>query len=216
MRDAVARRRQSSSAEEEVQEEEEEEVVVFPAASPQGVFPDLATSAYAASAVCGFGALFSLYTMVVEHFKWDAKSFQRFSVATKIPVEVFCLSGPLVLVSAVIYAIMAVLWLLDSGSSSIFFISASWSAIMIDMSFVCYTNVMAEICANRVDVVLHVVNLFTVVFAFQHLRFVPLTFILCGLTFWGAVIAIRVCRRSQGGNLNDSNVPLSIFRPGSP
>jgi hypothetical protein len=166
-----------------------------------------------ASVICAFGAAFSLYTLLVEHMKWDPKSFQRFSVATKIPVEIFCISGPLVLVSAIIYTMLAGLLLTGSSSSSAFFIASSWSAIMIDMSFVCYSNAVYEIFSNRIDLVLHLVNAVTVVYTFNQLRFFPFTFVICGLSFWAVVIAIRVFRRLSA---NDRTPPSAIFRPGSP
>ena len=166
-----------------------------------------------ASLICAFGALFSLYTLVVEHMKWDPKSFQRFSVATKIPVEIFCISGPLVLVSAIIYTMLAGLLLTGSGSSSAFFIASSWSAIMIDMSFVCYSNAIYEIFSNKIDLVLHVVNAITVVYTFNQLKFFPFTFVICGLSFWAVVIAIRGFRNLSVKDRNSGN---TIFRPGSP
>lgn len=165
-----------------------------------------------AALVCAFGTVFSLHTLLIEHMKWDPKSFQKFSIATKIPVEIFCVSGPLVLVSAIIYTIMAGLLFLGGGSSSAFFIAASWSAIMIDMSFVCYTNALYEIFTNRVDLVLHIVNFFTVYNAFNQLRFFPFTFVICGLFFWTVVIGIRLVRRFRSGPVVNANV----FRPGSP
>jgi hypothetical protein len=167
-----------------------------------------------ASMFCLIGAVFSLHTLLVEHLKWDPKSFQRFSVATKIPVEIFCVSGPLVLVSAIIYSILAGLLYIGGGSSSAFFISASWSAIMVDMSFVCYSNAIYEIMTNRVDLVLHIVNLVTVYNAFTQLRFFPYTFVICGLSFWGVVIGIRCMRRFRAGEVRASNT--IVFRPGSP
>jgi len=165
-----------------------------------------------AAFVCLAGTLFSLHTMVVEHRKWNPKSFQRFSVATKIPVEIFCVSGPLVLVSAIIYTILAGLLLLGDGSASAFFIASSWSAIMIDMSFVCYSNPLYEIATNRVDLVLHLINLITVYNAFRQLRFFPFTFVICGLFFWAVVIGIRVMRRFRSSGVASSG----SFRPGSP
>jgi len=35
----------------------------------------------------------SLYSFLGERYKWT--SFERFSVTTKVPVLIFCLSGPL-------------------------------------------------------------------------------------------------------------------------
>lgn len=168
-----------------------------------------------ASVICAFGIIFSIYTLVMEQLKWDMKSFQRFSVATKIPVEVFCISGPLVLVSAIIYSILAGLLLTGSSSSSAFFIASSWSAIMIDMSFVCYNNALYEILTNKVDFILHVVNLATVYHTFIDLRFFPYIFVVCGLSFWAVVIGIRLVRRFRGG-APPQVVSQPGFRPGSP
>jgi len=163
-----------------------------------------------ASLICALGAIFSIYTLVIEQMKWDPRSFQRFSVATKIPVEVFCISGPLVLVSAIIYVIMAGLLFMGGSPTSTFFISSSWSAIMIDMSFVCYSSPFTEILTNKVDLILHIVNVITIYNSFNQLRFFPFTFVVCGLTFWGVVVALRLLRKFRAGE------NVNIFRPGSP
>ena len=146
--------------------------------------------------------------------RWDPKSFQRFSIATKIPVEIFCVSGPLVFVTSIIYLIMAGLLMLDTSTSSVFFLSTSWSAIMIDMSFVCYNQVLNEILANRVDIILHLVNFFTVGYSYHQLKFFPITFVICGLTFWGTVVLIRIYSRMRNGETMHSIVGTN--RPQSP
>jgi hypothetical protein len=151
-----------------------------------------------AAGICLLGAVSSIYALLVEQFKLDRASFSRFSVATKIPVEVLCLSGPLVLVSTIMYILLSALILLEGSSKYVFFISASWSAIVIDMSFVMYESV-SDVLANRIDLIIHIVNACTVANSFSQLNFFPYTFILSGSVFWLAVIIMRILNHSSRG-----------------
>lgn len=161
--------------------------------------------------LCLLGVGLSVLVLVGEQFHWFPNSFQRFSVATKIPIEIFCVTGPVVLLSAVIYTIMLVLLLMDSNTSSVFFLSASWTAILMDMTLICYDEVV-HLTKSKDDLAMHAINLLIVYFAFARLRFVPYTFILCGLFFWISVTALR--RKRQGAN--PYLVPEPAARSGSP
>lgn len=46
-----------------------------------------------AATIAGVGMIVSLYALLGERFKWA--SFTRFSVATKVPVVILCVSGPI-------------------------------------------------------------------------------------------------------------------------
>jgi len=159
-----------------------------------------------AAIACGVGAVASVVSLVLERSQWDIASYNRFSVATKVPVQVLCVSGPLVMVSACLYSLLAVL-LLMGGTREVFFISASWAAICIDMSAVLYDSV-AQMCANWVDLTLHAVNLFVVVHTFSRLPVLPGVFMVGGVVFWGVVLGMRLWRR-----LSDSKEPGR--RPGN-
>ncbi|KAH9259073.1 hypothetical protein BASA81_002693 [Batrachochytrium salamandrivorans] len=161
--------------------------------------------------LCLLGVGLSVLVLMGEQFHWFPNSFQRFSVATKIPIEIFCVTGPVVLLSAVIYTIMLVLLLMDSNTSSVFFLSASWTAILMDMTLICYDEVV-DLTKSKDDLAMHAINLLIVYFAFARLRFVPYTFILCGLFFWISVTVLR--RKRQGAN--PYLVPEPAARSGSP
>jgi hypothetical protein len=148
--------------------------------------------------VCMAGVAASLTSLAFEKYQWNMSSFSRFSIATKVPVQVFCVSGPLVMVSAFLYLILALLLLMD-GTREVFFIAASWTAICIDMSLVMYeTSAISQIANNWIDVCLHVVNALVVVHTFNKLHFFPVVFMASGVAFWGVVMSIRVYRKWRG------------------
>ena len=156
--------------------------------------------------ICVTGALLSCLSLAFERNQWDLASYNRFSIATKVPVQVLCVSGPLVLVSACLYSLLALL-LLMNGTREVFFIAASWSAICIDMSLVMYDS-LSQILANWIDIVIHLVNFAVLVHTFRQLRFFPVVFMVSGLTFWGVVIGIRLWRRYQESKTANNGGPL--------
>lgn len=160
------------------------------------------------AAVCAVGAVASLLCLARERYQWELASYNRFSVATKVPVQVLCVSGPLVLVSSCLYALLGAL-LLMGGTREVFYICSSWAAICIDMSFVLYDRVQ-QVFTNWIDVVIHVVNLFVITRTFRQLQTVPVVFITSGTVFWTVVLGMRLWRR-----VGEAREPASSKRHGN-
>jgi hypothetical protein len=138
------------------------------------------------------GVAVSVAALLGERLKWH--SFEHFSVATKVPVEIFCVSGPIVMVTAVLYALLAFLLASERATSTVFYISACWSIIFVDMSAMLYSE-WRDLLRGSVDVCLHSVNLVIVGYALLHMPYVPSTFILISLGCWYVVSALgSVCR----------------------
>jgi len=168
-------------------------ILASPMASSNEDFADFEPGDQLGAMVCVVGAVASLVSLALERYQWDLASYNRFSIATKVPVQVFCVSGPLVLVSACLYSLLALLLLMD-GTREVFFVTASWTAICVDMSCVMY-DAVGQMLSNWIDVVLHLVNIAILAHTFRQLDFLPSVFIASGSAFWGVVIGIRICRR---------------------
>jgi hypothetical protein len=152
------------------------------------------------------GVVVSLAALLGERLKWA--SFEHFSVATKVPVEIFCVSGPIVMVTAVLYALLAFLLASERATSTVFYISACWSIIFVDMSAMLYSE-WRDLLRGSVDVCLHSVNLVIVGYALLHMPYVPSTFILISLGCWyvrcccgdgrGVVVATAAVEAARDG-----------------
>ncbi len=128
----------------------------------------------------------------------------KFSVSTKIPVQIFCISGPLVFVTLILYSLLAILiYLQPNKTISVFYISTSWSIIFIDMNITYYfrqpfymmqqqqqqqlqdTFIQPTLSdLSKIDLLLHLVNIITTIHSYSKLPFVPVAFILSSLSFW--------------------------------
>lgn len=137
-----------------------------------------------------------------------ASNPNHFSVSTKIPVQIFCISGPLVFVTFILYSLLAILiYLQPNKTISVFYISTSWSIIFIDMNVTYYfrqpfylmqqqqqqqlqqnmqdTFIQPTLSdLSKIDLLLHLVNIITVIHSYSRLPFVPVAFILSSLSFW--------------------------------
>jgi hypothetical protein len=146
-----------------------------------------------------------------ERLKWH--SFGHFSVATKVPVEIFCVSGPIVMVTAVLYALLVFLLASERATSTVFYISACWSIIFVDMSAMLYSE-WRDLLRGSVDVCLHSVNLVIVGYALLHMPYVPSTFILISFGCWYVSALGSGCRAAASPSRHGvrvANTCLSRF-----
>jgi len=149
-----------------------------------------------AAMVAVLGMAASVYALLGERYKWS--SFVGFSVATKVPVEIFFVSGPIVMVTFLLYAVLAFLLSTERATSTVFYISASWAMIFIDMSLVLYDD-WRDIFRKYVDTCLHTVNIYIAVYALINMPYTPTTFILITQACWGTLVMTRVVRRFMDG-----------------
>jgi len=145
-----------------------------------------------ASFVAVLGVLTSFYALLGERFKWA--SFGSFSVATKVPVEVFCVEGPIVMVTFVLYALLAFLLATERATSTCFYISASWAIIFMDMCIILHKD-WRDIYKQNIDSMLHFVNAYISTFCLVNMQYLPTSFLLISLACWGALVMSRVIRR---------------------
>jgi len=158
---------------------------------------------------CFAGAGVSAVALYGEHRKWPSQA--AFSVATKVPVELFCISGPIVLVTFTLYLLLMFLvvtchhsaraeaeHLEDVNYSTcmapVFYISAGWSTVYVDLCFALYSDI-SELFRQRFDMSLHAINCALTVLAFFSLGEMPWAFLLCGVGFWSSILFARIWRR---------------------
>mmetsp|Transcript_9154 Transcript_9154/g.18023 ORF Transcript_9154/g.18023 Transcript_9154/m.18023 type:complete len:239 (-) Transcript_9154:394-1110(-) len=145
-----------------------------------------------AATIAGVGMIVSLYALLGERFKWA--SFTRFSVATKVPVVILCVSGPIVMVTFILYAFLAFLLVTERATSTCFYISASWTVIFTDMSLILYRD-WRDLCRRNVDLSLHIVNSVILIYTFANMPYTPTSFVLISLGCWGSLVMSRVFKR---------------------
>mmetsp|Transcript_15928 Transcript_15928/g.25989 ORF Transcript_15928/g.25989 Transcript_15928/m.25989 type:complete len:140 (+) Transcript_15928:1166-1585(+) len=134
-----------------------------------------------ATSTAVIGMLVSIFALLGERLKWA--SFAEFSVATKVPVEVFFVSGPIVMVTLLLYGILAFLLATEQATSTVFYISASWAIIFLDMSLILYKE-WKDMFRRNIDICLHSVNIVITAYAFSHMPYTPTAFIIISLGCW--------------------------------
>mmetsp|Transcript_310 Transcript_310/g.369 ORF Transcript_310/g.369 Transcript_310/m.369 type:complete len:178 (+) Transcript_310:275-808(+) len=160
-----------------------------------------------AAAICAFGMLSCCVAFTAEELRWS--SYGQFSIATKIPVQIFGVKGPLVMVSALLYFLMGVLLISETGTGTVFYFCASWSVIYIDMGMEWY-NSWRAMFAPTIDIIIHLTNFVVVFYSLLKLSYFPVTFILAGSGLWGVLVLMRLCvrardRQSGTKSLKDGN-----------
>lgn len=143
------------------------------------------------------GLFTSCLAYIGEMFRWP--SFLRFSVTTKVPIQIFGVNGPLVMVGAVIYLMLVVYFSLLAprrGTGFPFYITTMWSIIFIELGFDHYKT-WIDMCTPVVDIVLHAVNAVIITYSFLKLNYFPVTFLLGGSFFWGMLVLARVCSKAK-------------------
>ena len=145
-----------------------------------------------ASCVACFGMLASIIAMIGEKYKWA--SFGEFSIATKVPVELFFVTGPIVLVTTLLYGMFAFLLATERATSTVFYFSASWSVIFTDMSLILYKD-WRTLVHRRIDMCLHAVNIITAGYSFANMAYMPTSFLLIVSGCWGCLVMSRVVKR---------------------
>lgn len=145
----------------------------------------------------------------------------RFSVSTKIPVQIFCISGPLVLLTLILYLLLLILlYLQPNRTTSVFYISSSWTIIFMDMNVTYYFRQPVYLLPqhqqhhpigsyfynhpglydlSKTDLSLHLVNIITVIHSYSKLPFIPLAFIIGSLSFWFVyfILSFILCFQSN-------------------
>merc|ERR1712176_1236425 len=101
---------------------------------------------------------------VGEARRWS--SYGQFSIATKIPVQIFGVKGPLVMVSAFLYFLMGFLLATETGTGTVFYFCSSWTVIYIDMGMEWYES-WKSMFTPVIDCVIHTTNLIVLVYSFS-------------------------------------------------
>ena len=146
-------------------------------------------------ACCLVGAAISAVALYGEHRKWPSQA--DFSVATKVPVELLCITGPIVLVSFTLYLLLAYLIVTCHDSASmkpVFYISTGWTMVYLDMCVTMYKN-KSEIFTQRFDMSLHTVNFSLAILSYIFIDIFPWAFAMCAGGFWASIIVARVYRK---------------------
>lgn len=147
-----------------------------------------------AASISFIGCLGSFMTLLSEFFRW--KSYGKFSIATKIPVQFFGIKGPLALIALMLYLILSILLATETGTSTVFYICCSWAVLYFDLAIEFYESTK-EAFAHSIDRVVHATNSILLFYSFIKLSFIPVTFLLLGSLFWGILVLKRVRKRRE-------------------
>lgn len=140
------------------------------------------------------GCFGSVMTIVSEYLRW--KSYGKFSIATKVPVQIFGLKGPLVLIALCLYLIVTVLLVTETSTLTTFYLISIWSVLYFDIGLKFY-NTLKEAMTHMIDVLVHCTNFLLFLYTLIKLSFIPVSFLIFGSLFWGLAVLNRLNHRKQ-------------------
>eukprot|EP00924_Labyrinthula_sp_SR-Ha-C_P006142 maker-scaffold_54-snap-gene-1.22-mRNA-1 protein AED:0.20 eAED:0.20 QI:76/1/1/1/1/1/3/1480/160 len=135
-----------------------------------------------AAMICFAGAICCFVSLFGEYYRW--KSYGQFSIATKVPVQICGLNGPIAFLCFLLYNIFGLLLITETGTTDVFYFSTFWTVFYLEMGLDFYDSFYDMVKPN-IDKVIHFTNLFTMVYSFVNVRKVPYTFVALGGIFWG-------------------------------